>query len=51
VTRAFTADPGVRPTLLRVGVCLNGDVDRGVPVGLAIVLLVLATELDVDGLR
>jgi len=53
VMRAFTADAGVRPTLLRVGACLNGDVDREALVVLAIVLLVLvlAIELEADGLR
>jgi hypothetical protein len=30
---------------------LNGDIDRGGTVGLAIVLLVLATELELDALR
>jgi len=49
VTRAFTLD--VSPVLLRVGLCLNGDVDRGVTVVLTVILLVLATELELEGLR
>jgi hypothetical protein len=53
VTRAFTADAGVRPKLLRVWAGLNGDGDRGLLAVLAIVLLVLALamEFEADGLR
>lgn len=59
VTRVFTAEAGVSPPLLRVGVGLNGDADLGgplngdtgredvpgVPVAVLVVLLELATEL------
>lgn len=51
VTRAFTADAGVRPPLLRVGVDLKGEVDREGIVGLAVGLLVLTTEFELDVLR
>jgi hypothetical protein len=49
VTRAFTPDVGVSPTLFRVG--LNGEGDRGVLAALTVILLVLAIELDEEGLR
>lgn len=65
VTRAFTADAGVKFPLVRVGVPLRGDpglgiglngdvgrdVGREVPAVLAVVLLVPATELEVETLR